>query len=132
MTMGFASLSGHKYCQLITFRRSGAAVATPVWFAVSDDRLYVKTERPSGKLRRIRNDPRVEVAPCTARGRALGEAVCARARLLGADEAGVAERALCERYGFGRRIFGWLVEPLLARRGLEPVWLEVTPVSVGQ
>jgi PPOX class probable F420-dependent enzyme len=127
MTSTFAPLAGHKYCQLVTFRRSGAAVRTPVWFAVDGDRLYVKTEKPSGKVRRIGNDPRVEVAPCTALGRPLGEPLRGRARLLGPDESDVAERVLRSRYGVGRRLFGALVEPIFARRGLTPVYLEVVP-----
>jgi PPOX class probable F420-dependent enzyme len=131
MTDGFGPLDGHRYCRLVTYRRNGAAMPTPMWFAVHDGRLYMKTERPSGKLRRIRNDPRVEVAPCTATGRTRGASVRGRARVLGADEAAVAERALRSRYGFGRRLFGLVVEPIFALRGRVPVWLEVTP-AVGR
>jgi PPOX class probable F420-dependent enzyme len=131
MTDGFGPLAGHKYCQLVTYRRNGVAMPTPVWFAVHDGRLYVKTERPSGKLRRIRNDPRVEVAPCTLMGRMRGDLVPGRARLLGPDEEAVAERALRRRYGLGRRIFGFVVEPIFALRGLAPAYLEVVP-AVGR
>jgi uncharacterized protein len=128
----FAGLAGHKYCQLVTFRRSGVGVPTPVWFAVAGDRLYVKTERPSGKLKRIRNDARVEVAPCTLRGRALGGFVAGRARVLAAAETDVAERALRSRYGLVRRLFGLVVEPLFALRGLTSVYLEVVPAGVAR
>jgi PPOX class probable F420-dependent enzyme len=128
----FAGLAGHRYCQLVTFRRTGAGVPTPVWFAVSGDRLYVKTEHPSGKVRRIRNDARVEVAPCTLRGRVLGAFVAGRARVLDPAEAEVAERALRARYGLVRRLFGLLVEPLFALRGLAAVYLEVVPAGVAR
>lgn len=130
MTSSFGPLAGHRYCQLITFRRNGAAMPTPVWFAVRGDRLYVKTERPSGKLRRIRNDARVEVAPCTVLGRMVGAPVAGRARILGPDEIDVAERALRARYGLGRRLFGLVVEPIFAARGLRPAYVEVTPAEV--
>jgi PPOX class probable F420-dependent enzyme len=128
-TARFAGLAGHKYCQLVTFRRTGAGVPTPVWFALEGDRLYVKTERPSGKLKRIRNDARVEVAPCTLRGRVLGAFATGRARVLDATEAAAAERALRTRYGLVRRLFGLVVEPIFALRGLAPAYLEVVPAG---
>jgi uncharacterized protein len=127
----FESLDGHKYCQLVTFRRNGVAMPTPVWFAPAGRRLYVKTESPSGKLRRIRNDPRVEVAPCTVAGRRLGPPVEGQARVLEVREEPVAEHALRDRYGVGRRIFGLLVEPVLRRRGLASVYLEIVPTGSG-
>jgi uncharacterized protein len=123
----FRSLDGHKYCQLVTFRRGGTAVPTPVWFAVDGDQLYVKTEDPSGKVKRIRNDARVRVAPCTIAGRQLGAAVGGVARILAGAETGRAERTLRRRYGLGRRLFERLVEPLLRWRGSAPLYLEITP-----
>lgn len=123
----FAPLARHKYCRLVTFRRNGAAVPTPMWFAVDGDRLYVKTETPTGKIRRIRNDPRVEIAPCTALGRTVGATVRGRARLLDAGEAHAAERVLRARYGIGRRLFATFVEPIFALRGQTSVYLEVVP-----
>src|SRR5262245_47534577 len=124
---GFARLAKHKYCQLVTFRRSGAPVPTPVWFAVAGHRLYVKTETPSGKVRRIRADGRVAVAPCTLRGRTRGPAVAGRARILDRAEEPAAERALRARYGIGRRLFELLVEPMFRRRGLVPTYVEIVP-----
>jgi PPOX class probable F420-dependent enzyme len=119
------SLIGHKYCELVSFRHGGAAVPTPVWFALDGDRLLVKTENPSGKVRRIRRDSRVQVAPCTLRGRRLAAPIEARARVLERAEQPAAERVLRERYGFGRRLFGLLVEPIFRWRGLTSVYLEV-------
>jgi hypothetical protein len=126
----FADLAGHKYCRLVTFRRNGSAVATPMWFVVADDRVYLKTETPTGKVRRIANDPRVELGPCNFRGRPLGAVAAGRARVLAsAEEEARAERALTGRYGIGRRLFGHLVEPILRRRGLRAVYLEVAPTG---
>jgi PPOX class probable F420-dependent enzyme len=125
----FRGLTDHRYCQLVSFRRNGAAVPTPVWFAVAGSRLYVKTETPSGKVRRIRHDPRVQVAPCTLGGRRLGAAVEGRARVLESWEAPLAERTLRGRYGLGRRLFGFLIEPIFRLRGLAPAYLEVVPAA---
>ena len=67
--------------------------------------LYVRSERSSGKVKRLRNDPRLLVAPCTVRGKPLGAPLEARARVLGAEEEPLAERALAARYGLGRELF---------------------------
>jgi len=73
--MGFAAFAGHKYLNLETFKKSGEGVKTPVWFAAdpsasldsSDAKLYVYTIGVSGKVKRIRNNPRVKIAPCDMR-----------------------------------------------------------------
>ena len=122
----FGALRDHKYCQLVTFRRDGTPVETPVWFALDGERLYVKTEDPSGKVKRIRGRSRVEIAPCTVLGKRLGPATDAVARILSsADEERRAETALRRRYALGRRLFSVLVEPLFRLRGQRHVYLEV-------
>jgi PPOX class probable F420-dependent enzyme len=67
---------------LITFRKNGAAIATPIWFGEKDDKLYVMTRSDSGKYKRIRNNPLVRVAPCTIRGKITGPKLQATARIL--------------------------------------------------
>jgi hypothetical protein len=81
---GFASLEGHKYLNLETFRKNGQGVRTPVWFAGeptsgAPEKVYVYSTNNSGKAKRIRNSPRARVAPCDARGKLLGEWVDAHA-----------------------------------------------------
>src|SRR5215208_404519 len=101
----FAGLHGQKYALLVTFRRDGTAVPTPVWFALIDDRrLVVHTEERTAKVRRIRRDPRARVFPCDPRGKVLGPGVEATARILPADEEPEAEAALDRQYGRPRRI----------------------------
>ena len=121
---GFEHLQGHKYCLLVTYRRSGEAVPTPVWFGLHDQKLYVRSERAVAKVKRIRNDPRVRVAPCTVRGKPLGPPVEGRARVL--DQPGdeqEAEAALNANYGLGRKIY----EGAGSALGGETVYLEITP-----
>ncbi len=88
---------------LVTFRRDGTPVPTPVWAAEADGLLYVRTERTAGKVKRLRNDPRLLVAPCTVRGRPLGAPVQATARMLAPEDEPLAERVLAARYGSGGR-----------------------------
>ena len=70
-----------RYLSLTTFRRDGRAVATAVWFVPDGDRLLVLTGATSGKVKRLRNDARVLVAPSDMRGRPNAGAVEATARL---------------------------------------------------
>ena len=71
-----------KYLSIISLKRNGAGVATPVWFVQQGGRLLVQTEADSGKVKRIRHNPQVLIAPCTATGRLLADPVPARAELL--------------------------------------------------
>ncbi len=64
-----------KYLSLATFKRDGAAVATPVWFVADNGRLLVLTDAESFKVKRIRRNPDVSVARCSASGRLRGEPV---------------------------------------------------------
>jgi hypothetical protein len=122
---GFAALRGHKYCLLVSFRRSGEPVPTPVWFGLDEQgRLYVHTERDAGKVKRIRADARVLLAPASARGKPAGPLAEGSARVLAAEEEPRAERALQGNYGLGRRLYEGMSAPL----GVDTVYVEVTPV----
>lgn len=71
-----------KYLSLSSFKRDGDAVATPVWFVIEDGRLLVKTDPDSFKAKRIRHNPAVRIAPCSANGRLRGAPAPARAEFL--------------------------------------------------
>jgi uncharacterized protein len=58
------ALADHRFVSLTTFRRSGAPVSTPVWVGRDGKSLVVLTPSGSGKVTRLRNDPRVELRPC--------------------------------------------------------------------
>jgi PPOX class probable F420-dependent enzyme len=63
-TVVFPNLQGHQFMSLITFRKNGEPVSTVVWFAQEADKLYVLTAADAGKVKRIRQNAQVEVAPC--------------------------------------------------------------------
>ncbi len=112
---------------LVTYRRSGKPVPTPVWAAEADGRFYVRTERAAGKVKRLRRDPRLLVAPCTVRGEPLGAPFEARARVLDAAEEPIGERALVARYGLGRALFERAMDLLR----VDMCYLEITPGAWG-
>ena len=79
-------LAGHKYVSLETYRRSGAAVRTPVWFAEAGGALYVYSLANAGKVKRIRANPGVRVAPCDLLGNLKGEWMEAEAHVVDGEE----------------------------------------------
>ena len=103
----FSHLRSHKYIDLVTFRKNGIGVHTPVWFAGDDDRLYVFSNPKSGKLKRIRNNPRVEIAPCTMRGKVVGPQFPATVRILPQQEWDQARNAIHAKYWLTRIPFLW-------------------------
>jgi uncharacterized protein len=90
----FPMLEGHKNVNLTTFRKSGEPVVTPVWYVVFDGKLYLRTGANSGKVKRIRNDPRVQLAPSTVRGKQVGPTSEGRAGVLGSGEEELSQKAL--------------------------------------
>jgi PPOX class probable F420-dependent enzyme len=104
---GLDALRGHKYAVLVTFRRNGEAVPSPVWFGVDErGRAYVRSGAHAGKVKRLRHDDRVLLAPSSLRGKPSGPAIRGRGRILPREEWAHAEDTLAEAYGFLRRIEG--------------------------
>jgi PPOX class probable F420-dependent enzyme len=122
------SIPPSKRSLLVTYRRDGTPVPTPVWAAEGEDgRFYVRSERAAGKVKRLRRDPRLLIAPCTVRGKPLGAPFEARARVLGPEEEPVGERALVARYGLGRALFEWAMDVMR----VDMCYLEIVPGDWG-
>lgn len=60
------------YINLGTFRKTGARVDTPVWFAEQDGAFFVLSNNQAGKVKRLRNGARCQIAPCTLLGTVTG------------------------------------------------------------
>jgi PPOX class probable F420-dependent enzyme len=115
------ALDAARYVSLVTFRRDGRPVATPVWHAERSGHLYVFTAGGSGKVKRLRRESRVRLAPCDVRGRVQGDWWQGRGRILegaSADHPGYA--ALARKYGWqlwlvdlGSRLSGRIAERAL-------------------
>jgi PPOX class probable F420-dependent enzyme len=120
---GFASLDGHTYMLLVTYKRDGQGVPMPVWFGKDGDRLFVWTEENAYKAKRLRNNPRALVAPCGPRGEPLGPPIAARGRVLESrDERTEAKRVILADWGFFRRIF-----ERSSRRLTGVIYMELVP-----
>ncbi|MDQ8705585.1 PPOX class F420-dependent oxidoreductase [Streptomyces sp. LHD-70] len=109
-----------RYISLTTYRRNGVGVATPVWVVRSGDELWVWTRSDSWKVKRLRRDKAVRVAPCDVRGRVAEDApaVDGTARFLYADEMPRLRKLLGRKY----RLQYWLLDlpATLVRLGKRP------------
>lgn len=122
--MSAADLAGERYVSLATFRRNGTEVRTPIWFAVAGGGLWVVTGGDSGKVKRLRHDTRVRVAPCDVRGIVHGPWREGTARI--AQD----PREIADARAMLRAKYGWQVTLLdlvsrLTGRIRRRVWLEV-------
>jgi hypothetical protein len=122
-THRFENLAGAQYMSLVTTRKNGTPVPTPVWFAQVGDKLYLYTSADSGKVKRIGHTPAVTVAPCTSNGTVTGPAVSGTARVLPESEWKSANDLLNAKYGLFKRLFD-----LLGRlRRSKPAYIEISP-----
>ncbi|MDX2032846.1 MAG: PPOX class F420-dependent oxidoreductase [Blastocatellia bacterium] len=94
----FAQFAGQKYLSLESFRKNGQGVRTPVWFAEENGIFYFYSEAESFKVKRIRNNPTVRIAPCDVRGNVKGEWVEGTARVLEGDDSRRVHELLNRKY----------------------------------
>jgi PPOX class probable F420-dependent enzyme len=115
-----AEIRGQRYISLATFRKSGVAVHTPIWFAEDDNKLYFMTNSKLGKVKRIRNNPQVKIAPSTIRGKITGPEFPATVRVMRPDEFDSVRRLINAKYWLARLPFLW--------RNTD-TYIEITPTS---
>lgn len=129
----FDILAKEKYVSLTTFRRSGDAVPTPVWFALDSGTIYIESGPQSGKVKRVRHTSRVTVAPCSFNGTLTGPAHDGQARILSDQaEIAVAQAALTRAYPLTRTYwYGFLHILRMLRRkpSVALSYLAITPES---
>lgn len=105
---------------LTTFRKDGRGVRTPVWVVARDGKLYVRTGADSGKVKRLRHDPRVELIPATITGSPMGPPIAGTARIL--DEGAWIDAALSRKYHLQKAAVDFLLRAL---GKTERAWLEI-------
>lgn len=98
-------LKDQKFCLLTTFRKNGEGVATPMWFALEDEAVYMTTRGQSWKVKRIRNNPDVTIGWCNGTGLKHGKLVEAKAQILGSgEEFEKAKKLLNKKYGLKKKL----------------------------
>jgi PPOX class probable F420-dependent enzyme len=106
VSVSFADVAKSEYILLTTFTKDGRPKPTAIWAAPTGDRLVVITQEKSWKVKRIRNTPRVTIAPCDRTGNAKGDAVEALATILDKSANGATYDAISKRYGLIGKTFG--------------------------
>ena len=119
------NLRRHKYCVVVTYKKSGEPVPSPVWFGVGRGKVYFNTGATAAKVKRIKRNPEVCVAPATSRGRPLAAPFVGTARIVPPEEEAEAERWLRANYGLGRRLYSRFIGRVAN------VYVEVTPTPRG-
>jgi PPOX class probable F420-dependent enzyme len=102
----FEKIEKQQYINLETFRKNGVGMRTPVWFVHKGDTIFVRTVDNSGKVKRVRNNGSVNIAPCKADGALLGEWQAAQAREITGEEVNrVVDMLLDKKYGLMKKLF---------------------------
>jgi uncharacterized protein len=121
----FAALRGAEFIVLTTYRRSGIAVPTTVWFADAEGVLYLTTGAQAGKAKRLRANPAVLVAPSDRVGNVQGPALSGCARVLEPHENAAAIAALQQKYG--EQFTRLTAQMDAAQSGSGRIYLIITP-----
>ena len=115
-----SGIGASKCISLTTFKRDGSRISTPIWFNVMDGKIYVTTETDAWKVKRIANNPAVEFAVCTQRGKVTGQTFGGTARILAPSELVAVIAAKKRRY------FAFRVVHLFKK---DQVAIEITPTA---
>jgi PPOX class probable F420-dependent enzyme len=105
-------------------------VATPVWFIESGGRFLVETDAASFKVRRIRRNPHVTIAPCSPTGHLRGPAVSGEAKVLPECDVARVEMLMARKYRRDLlviRPIRWAQRHLSHAKAEHPVILSIRP-----
>lgn len=116
-----AQFSAQRYVNLETYRKSGQGVRTPLWFIEQQGVLYMRTPAQSAKVKRIRNNPHVRIAPSDLRGNPKGIWIDGEATLIEAAQAEWVNQLVKRKYG----LFKWLIDIRSRFKGTQYVVIAV-------
>jgi PPOX class probable F420-dependent enzyme len=120
--------TNQKYLSLESYRKDGRGVSTPVWFAEENGILYIYSLADAGKVKRIRNNPQVRIAPCDFRGGLKGTWAGAMAHILDPSGAEHGHQLLNKKYGLAKRIGDFFSK--LRKRERVVIAIRVTETSL--
>ena len=103
-------LESEKYISVETYKKNNDAVRTPVWFVIKDKLVYVVTRDQTGKVKRLRNNQKVKIAPCKIKGEITGKWVKGTAKILDASETAEIVKLRDKKYGFFSRVARFLTK----------------------
>jgi len=119
----FANLGHNPFIALTTYRKNGVPVMTPIWFVQQDSKLFVWTAADSGKAKRLRKNPCVQVGLSNHSGKLLGAVHEGSAHFVAKAEYPALEKAFKAKYGWQALLFSliWKIQ------GHPHTYIEITP-----
>lgn len=102
--MNLDELQSKKYISVETYKKSGEAIQTPVWFFIANGQVHVVTRSKTGKIKRLRNSPKVRIAECTIRGKIIGRWKSGTATILDSTQTKEMVGIRDKKYGFAARV----------------------------
>ena len=118
-----SQFAGQKHISIETYRKTGDPVRTPVWFIEENGELFIRTDSSTGKIKRIRNNPRVRVATCSARGTIKGTWVDGEARMIEPESSEHLFSLLKKKYGISYRMIRFV--QMFSRSKAHPIGLAI-------
>lgn len=100
MSADVSRLANESYISLETYRKNKKSVKTPVWFIMNHESIYVVTKENTGKVKRIKYNSDVRIAPCNFRGKITGDWLHGQARIVSSDEQEEIIMKRNKKYGF--------------------------------
>ena len=94
----------HRYINLESYKKNGKAVRTPVWFVEDKGVIYVRTDKNSGKMKRVRNNHHIRIVPSDFRGKPKGSWIDAEVNISNTTEKQKANKLLDQKYGLQGKI----------------------------
>lgn len=123
----FAGFGNTRQILLVTFKRSGEGMPTPINYGVADGKIYVRTDPSTGKVKRLRNNPRVVVVPSTFRGKPKGQAVPGLARVLPESEHAHADQVIAGNWSMPMKVLERSLDKGGEAFGIPTAYIEITP-----
>ncbi|HZC53178.1 MAG TPA: PPOX class F420-dependent oxidoreductase [Mycobacterium sp.] len=123
----FAGYDKTRQILLVTFKRSGEAMPSPINHGVADGKIYVRTDGSTGKVKRIKNNPRVVVVPSSLRGKPEGQAVAGVARILPESEHAHADKVIAANWSLPMKLFERSLDKGSAAFDIPTTYIEITP-----
>ena len=97
-------IKSEKYISLETYRKNAQPVKTPVWFVIKNNLVYVVTRSETGKVKRLENNLKVKIAPCTFKGKVTGKWISGTVKILDKKETNEIVKMRNKKYGFMAKV----------------------------
>ncbi|KHO27149.1 pyridoxamine 5'-phosphate oxidase [Mycolicibacterium setense] len=125
----FAGFESYRQIVLVTFKRSGEAVPSPINHGIADGKLYVRTDASTGKVKRLRNNPQVLVVASSLRGKPRGPVVAGIARILPEAEHAHADAVIAANWSPPMKLLERSLDVSSQTLGVPMAFIEITPAS---